>query len=314
MTAKKKKRDPRPLGVPLDDLVQALQGTTLTVAQEGNSLIVGHPNFSTRVDVLRPESQDSVKEPMKAIIQVRTDLPGEVAAIFTRPEMTAAMNAVATLGALTVEGDTIYIGSRLTMYEAEQAWKIQFPLVLFSTIASADSLLGAMRRMLGGVEGESSASSWEDSDFEQVEGYLSRVCVCTTGSRGLTAEFGLRESAVSAISGDHHTALWQLNGDQPHPELGGGLFCLLQLPHQVPDKERLDRILVQLNQMEMAPHDLPPHFGAWCRGRLGNNPAYVSFLPNALHSAHGIAVNVSIWAYGRAQWANAMLASMGVCA
>ena len=62
----------------------------------------------------------------------------------------------------------------------------------------------------------------------------------------------------------------------------------------------------------MAPHDLPPHFGAWCPGRLGNNPSYVTFLPNALHSAPGIAVNTAFWAMNRAQWANAMLASLGV--
>lgn len=66
--------------------------------------------------------------------------------------------------------------------------------------------------------------------------------------------------------------------------------------------------------MEMAAHDLPPHFGACCPGRLGNNPAYVSFLPNALYSAPGIAVNASLWAMNRAQWASAMLAAMGVSA
>tara|TARA_B100000315_G_scaffold232854_1_gene245511 strand:+ start:151 stop:348 length:198 start_codon:yes stop_codon:yes gene_type:complete len=62
--------------------------------------------------------------------------------------------------------------------------------------------------------------------------------------------------------------------------------------------------------MEMEPHDLPPHFGAWCAGELGNSPAYVSFIPNALHQAPGIALNVSIWALNRAQWADAMLVAL----
>ena len=70
-------------------------------------------------------------------------------------------------------------------------------------------------------------------------------------------------------------------------------------------------MLGELNRMEMAPHDLPPHFGAWCRGNLQNNPAYVSFLPNALHSAEGIALNASLWALNRAQWADAMLVASG---
>jgi hypothetical protein len=53
----------------------------------------------------------------------------------------------------------------------------------------------------------------------------------------------------------------------------------------------------------MAAHDLPPHFGAWCEGKLGNNPAYVSFLPNALHKVPGVAVNTAFWAMRRASWA-----------
>ena len=100
--------------------------------------------------------------------------------------------------------------------------------------------------------------------------------------------------------------------DQPHPELGGGLFCLLQLPHQVSDEESLQKICMQLNKLEMAADDLPPHFGAWCPGKNGNNPSYISFLPNGLHSAPGIAVNTAIWAMNRAKWANGKLAAMGV--
>jgi hypothetical protein len=82
------------------------------------------------------------------------------------------------------------------------------------------------------------------------------------------------------------------------------------MPHQIRDKERLNWVCLQLNNMEMAARDLPPHFGAWCPGKLGNNPAYVTFLPNALHSASGIAINVALWAMNRAEYANAMLASL----
>lgn len=155
-------------------------------------------------------------------------------------------------------------------------------------------------------------SQWTEPDFVRVESYLSRMCLCTTGGLGLTAEFGLNEGAVSAAAGHHKTTLFQLMADQPHPELGGGLFCLLQMPHQLQDEHRLNQVCLQLNNMEMAAHDLPLHFGAWCPGKLGNNPAYISFLPNPLHAASGIAVNSAFWAMNRAQWANAMLASLGV--
>jgi hypothetical protein len=86
----------------------------------------------------------------------------------------------------------------------------------------------------------------------------------------------------------------------------------LEMPHQASDADQLGMIVQQLNAREMLPLDLPPHFGAWCAGSLGNNPAYVTFLPNHLHDKQGIAVNVSFWAMARAQWANAMLASLSL--
>lgn len=128
---------------------------------------------------------------------------------------------------------------------------------------------------------------------------------------GLTAEFGLSKDSVSAVTGDTDTALFQLIGEQPHPELGGGLLCRLQLTHISSDKKRLNQVCVQLNNMEMAAHDLPPHFGAWCIGEH-DNLAYISFYPNRMHDISGIAINTGFWATSRAQWANAILASLGV--
>jgi hypothetical protein len=56
----------------------------------------------------------------------------------------------------------------------------------------------------------------------------------------------------------------------------------------------------------------PPHFGAWTLGNLGNNPANVAFFPNVMHAVEGIALNASIWALHRAEWANHTLSSLGV--
>lgn len=205
------------------------------------------------------------------------------------------------------------MGSRLTIYEQEDAWRtLQLPLLMFATIGATDAILGGLRRAMGDGQGRGGASRWTERDLAQVEGYLSRLSVCTTGGLGLTAEFGLKQGAGSAVVGDHRTALFQLLADQPHPEFGGGLFCLLQMPHQVADSDRLAQVCLQLNRMEMAAHDLPPHFGAWCPGRLGTNPAYVSFLPNAMRNVSGIAVNPGFWAMNRAQWAGAMLPALGV--
>ena len=61
--------------------------------------------------------------------------------------MTAAMNAMATLGALTIDSGQIFVGSRLTIYEdAENLLNLHVGLILCAATGATDSLLGAMRR------------------------------------------------------------------------------------------------------------------------------------------------------------------------
>ena len=310
-----KKTDGNPLGVPLRDLMAMLQPTSLKTTLKDNVLTARHEHFTTRIEVVPPEDRESENGPIRAVVRVVTELPAPVQSMLhgNEPEGCAAYNAFAALGAVYTEGGKAFVGSRLTIYDEEDAWRaLQLPLLMFTVIGSTDAILGGLRRAMGGEQGRAGASRWTDRDLVQVEGYLSRLSVCTTGGLGLTAEFGLRQGAISAAEGDHRTALFQLLADQPHPEFGGGLFCLLQMPHQVEDPDRLAQVCLQLNRMEMAAHDLPPHFGAWCPGRLGNNPAYVSFLPNAMRDVSGIAVNLGFWAMNRAQWANAMLPALGV--
>jgi hypothetical protein len=310
-----KKSDPSPFGVALGDLLLMLQPTSIRASIEGNALIARHEHYTIRIEVIAPKNRESENGSIRAVVRMTAELPKPILELFKGKEAAtaAAFNAFAALGALTSERGNVYIGSRLTIYEAEDAWRtLHLPLLVFTTICGAEAILGGIRRIFSKEGPRGGASKWNDSDIEQVERMLSRLCVCTTGGSGLTAEFGLTEDAVSAAAGDHKTALFQLMTDEPHPELGGGLFCLLQMPHQLGDEKRLQQVCMQLNSMEMAGEDLPPHFGAWCTGKIGNNPAYVSFLPNALHSVSGIAANEAVWAMNRAQWANAMLASLGV--
>jgi hypothetical protein len=309
----KKKPDPRPLGVPLDDLERAINQTNLKASRNHNSLIVRNTNLVTRVDVVPPANRECGDATIKAVVQIKTELPKEIAAIFLEsPQLAGTIDAMATLGALTIEGDRYFIGSRLTIYEQENAWNVHFGLLLFSVIGAADSFLGSLRTAFSGEEVLKGTSAWTEQDLSLVESHLSRICVCTIGGLRLTAEFSLKSGEVTALYGHNNTALWRIFADQPHPALGGGLFCLLELPHRIVDESRIETVLNQLNQMEIAPRDLPPHFGSWCRGNLGNNPAYVAFFPNVMHAVEGIALNASIWALHRAEWANATLHSLGV--
>jgi len=304
-----------PLGVPLAELEALLTRASVKTSLKDGALVASHQHYATRIDVVPPESRDSPNGPIRAVVRIVTELPAPMQVIFKGREASAlsGFNAFSALGALYSEGGTVRVGSRLTIYEAENAWaSLHLPVLFFATVFGADAILGSMRRVMAEEAERGGKSDWTLSDFRQVEGYLSRVCVCTLGNGGLTAEFGLADGAVSAARGDHRTALFQLIADQPHPELGGGLFCLLQMPHRFSEEEQLQRVCLKLNRMEMEALDRPPHFGAWCPGRLGNNPAYAMFLPNAVHSVSGIATNTAFWAMIRARMANEMLASMGV--
>jgi hypothetical protein len=310
----KRKIDTSPLGVPLGDLLPLLQPTTIKAALQGSTLIARHEHYTVRTEVVRPNEQGS--DPIQAVVRIECDLPQPVAEVL-KPPLIIEMNSFAALGAVCVKPDKHkpYIGSRLTIFEieADQVWRdLHLPLLLSAIIYGAEPILGAMRRMFAN-QGTASreTSAWTGGDIKRIENYLSQRCVCTTGKLGLTAEFGLAAGAVSAFAG-HKTALFRMMADQPHPDIGGGLFCLLQMPHELPDQERLREVCMTLNQMEMAAADLVPHFGAWCGGKAGNNPAYVSFLPNLLHGViPGIGENAAIWAMARANWANAALAQLG---
>ena len=306
---------PSPLGIPLDNLRDALEAVDVQTTRRGNELIAQVGHCSTRIEVLPPALRDSANGPIKAVIQVVTDLPAPLLPIFQGREASAmaAFNAFASLGALYREGTALRIGSRLTVYEVEDVWDaLHLPLLVASTLYGSAAVFGGIRRVMTNEASHKGRSRWTAQDFMGAQRYLDQRCVCTADGLGFTAEFGLAGGTGTAMAGDTKTALFQLLADEPHLELGGGLFCLLQMPHRVADTQRLQRLCNQLNHMEMAPHDLPPHLGAWCPGRLGSNPAYVSFLPNELHELPGLAVNTVCWVLHRAQWADALLASLGV--
>ena len=305
------------MNVNLNDLKVLLEPSAIKVNIVGNTLIAKHEHYETRLDVVPPDNLDAESDAIKAVVRIVTKLPVSLETLFkdTPFSIVTQFNQFAALGALSFHDGGIVMSSRLTIYKQEDAWRtLQLPLLAYSIMSGAEAILGAIRRTLRKEPNCLGESAWTDQNFETVKGYLSRLCVCTTGGGGLTAEFGLKDGATSALVGDHKTALFQMFSQQPHPELGGGLLNVLQMPHQVDDDIRLENVCVQLNKMEMSAHDLPPHFGAWCKGNLGNNPAYVSFYPNALHSVNGIAANVAVWALIRARWANALLPSMGVLA
>ncbi len=311
--AARKGENAEPRGVPLNDLLQILGTTSIKVRRDGDAIVAEHEAYSTRVEVHAPENGESPECRVQAVVLVKTPVPPTMKNVLELEEVYELANRHAALGALTTDVGETYIGSRLTIHKTPNVWaELHLPLLFFTAIGATQAVLGALRRSINAEGDCGGESNWTEADMEMVLRRLEPLCVCTSDGLELTAEFALGDGSGSAITGDSETALFQLMADQPHPELGGGLFCLLELPQQFPDEEKLQSICARLNTLEMAAQDLPPHFGAWCPGKLGTNPAYVSFFPNALHAVNGLAVNASFWALNRAQWAQAQLASLGV--
>lgn len=298
-----KKPNPSPRGVPLDVLEQILKPTTLRTSRDRDALVVKHEKVTTRVDVAAPKIAAGRFGRISAIVSIRTELPAEFAQFAAKPGFVGEANAMATLGAITEERGRFFVGSRLTVFEGENAWRAHLPLMATAVITGAEAIFGSIRRSLTKAPPRTEQSAWSGTDFEFVQSYLSKICVCAHGTTGLTAEFGLGSGEISAAAGHRNTALWQLLAEPRHPAFGGGLLCVLTLPHQIADASNFDRVIGELNRIEMADYDRPPHFGAWCRDTSNSKycPKYVSFLPNGLHDVEGIAVNVSIWAMHRAK-------------
>ena len=307
----KKKPNPKPLGVPLGDLHKILLSTTLESKLGNNTLEVTYENLRAVLSVEEPPVKEAHDTNLQAIITIKTYLPEAFNRFLNVAPVRDSMNSMATFAALTQDEKGFYLGSRLTIYEDETGWPVYFPLLLYSLIVTNEIFNHSVRIQLGQDKPIQDQSVWTPEDFELTKSYMDQLCVCTTGPTGFTAEFGLGSEDICAIAG-HETALWAMSSKDTHPALGGGLFCLLQLPMSF-ENEQLLKILNILNTAEMAPNDLPPHFGAWTTGQRGNNPAYVSFLPNIMHSeAKNIHVNMSIWANQRVQFAMATLISHGL--
>ena len=305
-----KEPDPEPMGVPLGELQTILQSTTLKSKLKNNCLEVSYENLTAVLTVEKPPGAKETNQEVEAIVSIKTFLPKEMQEIFSKPAfLMDHANRMATFASLIRDDEGVYLGSRLTIYKDEPGWNIYFPLLLYSLICTNEIFNHTLRYMFK-PESESTevseVSKWTNQDFELTKLYLEAISLCNVGGLGFTAEFGIEQNDVSTVAG-HQTALWRMFADQPHPVLGGGLFCILELPFSF-EESTLLTVINLLNKSEMNLDDLPPHFGAWTIGNRKDNPAYVSFLPNIMHSeAKNIQVNMSMWANARVQSAKSIL-------
>ena len=295
----------RPLGVRLDEIESRFRTAELEVSRDGDTLVLRHETslngatLQTRVAVMPPDAEDAQASSVKAVIRIFTALPAVYAQRYDA-EMIAFANRFASLGAFTVTDGISFIGSRLTVYQGDDDWAWQLPIAVVAAAASVDAITGGMQRFLTKAQPQAASSAWTEQDLDVVAAELSKTCICTRNRSGLAAEFRLK-GETSAENATASTAYWELLREPSHSELGGGLLCILQLSHRLGDAQKRHAALNLLNVSEMNSPGLPPHIGAWCEGKGGDNLAYVSFLPNLLHDVPGIATQASLWARSRAE-------------
>ena len=307
-----KKQTAEDLGVPLKDLEVVLRPTSVRVKRTPMAIAADHGNYTMRLEVLPPPSGQMGNDRVQAFVTITTEIPEPLTQILDSEQAAVAMNSFAALSAFTFAERRVTICSRLTVYEGESAWKtLHLPLLMFNILCSTEALFGGMRRTFNEQQPAKGSSKWGQADFVQVRDALSRHCVCFADSKGFSAEFGLVAGATSAATHPGKTAFLQLQTDQPHPELGGGLFCLLQLPFGFRDSAEATRLANLLNVREQECRDLVPHFGAWTTGADHTGLAYVSFLPNPMHDIPGRALNYAIWSRNRSEWATSVLSGEG---
>lgn len=300
-----------PFAVVGGELAKSLESAGATVRCRHDDYYVEYQGRSAKVEFRPPDEPSGERGAIHTVVTVRGALPEPRDGRPPDDETLCTLNRSAALAGAMSEHERLFAGARLTVYRGEYAWHdLQLPL-LTAAVIDGIRAFGLHPEQPAPVR-SSADSTWAPADLCAAAAVLSRLSFCTHDEGGLTAEFPLAEGELSALAGDSRTAMLQMVTDRPHPVLGGGLECLLQMPHQVEDRARLARLCNQLNRMEMARLDLPPHFGAWRPGEFMNNPTYVTFLPDSLHAISGIAVNVGVWAAHRARWASVALAALGV--
>jgi hypothetical protein len=88
----KKKSDPSPLGILLDDLLLVLQPTSIKATLDGNTLVARHEHYTIRTEIVPPENREAGDRLIRAVVRMTTELPLELFKNEDYPEATVVYN------------------------------------------------------------------------------------------------------------------------------------------------------------------------------------------------------------------------------
>lgn len=162
-----------------------------------------------------------------------------------------------------------------------------------------DDMLNILRQMY--LPAGATPSTFADgSEFEQVYQHVVNTPFFSAGgdSGGITIEVEF---------GNDDTTLIRLKTDEPHPHLGNGLGVFLNFRLNG-DESLMAGLANQLNQLQFAPKEVVPAFGAWCLSTFSDHATlgHAFFAPN-LHFRPGVALDCAMAAIQQALWVDQLL-------
>ncbi|MDB5796400.1 MAG: hypothetical protein JWP36_302 [Paucimonas sp.] len=298
-----------PLGVPLTRLQQLLTPYALDIKPVPAGFVAKFSHYEANIEVVSGEFDLSFELQIAAVLRMTVRLSASIALPYDDQHLICEANRMAALAAMTLDEDHgLRIGARVTLYRGETSWEtLQVPLLMAAVLLGPEAIVGGVGRSLREWPAERGRSLWNARELKHEADDMTGFSVCVARGRSVMAEVDL---SPGVPQDKRRRAIFRVV-DTPHPALGGGLSCQLHMPHRIRDRIRMRQVCARLNEMEMAAHDLPQHFGAWCPGLTGENPTYACFLPNMLHGVQGVVAEMGRGAMNRARVANGLLAALG---
>ena len=291
---------PSPCGVPLVDLVKALQACEeLSVQIKKDTIRVTNtltqPPSHTYIAVREPMFEDPLLDELQAVINITT-AANHPLGILDEPEI----NRFAVGSAFgPVVCASRRFGSRFTIPKSaleENGGAVWRDVLIPMMVAATRYAVAPLTALFSASDPDSQpdpSSPWSERDFNRLRDTWSTLfTLCTTGETGLTGEFEL-------IYGD--TALWQIR-KKTHPVVGSGIEITLTLPKRYESETSCEDQADLLNELEMIIGTPAPHFGGWTRHL--HFLTYVCFLPDSMYRHQSIFMNLPLYAMVRARWAD----------
>lgn len=206
--------------------------------------------------------------------------------------MLAHLNSWASLGAVLREPETghVVVHTRCPIYATDDAVLGHYGLLLHAAaMAHDDQVIAGICVGMGEempenlrqpIRGEDAEAPWGLADFRAWEKHLhERRRHATASADSLTASLPWSPAADFPGTDRGSGIVLFLHTGTPHPLLGSGLHCRLELPVEM-ENDDIVAWVNRLNLLERERLSAGPGFGAWCPVPGHPRIAWLSFLPD----------------------------------